>query len=155
MSLDFLNSRRAQAAMVGILLGALLFIIARVWWANYWIIKDGQTGTALVTAFVRHSRAKYTYIAYQTTYSGISFRDRSSPPCSSDIWGTHCPIYFSASHPWLSRLYRPDSVIQGWPVALIALLIEVRALLTLLNPRSKWAFPFGAVQGGAWHRSLR
>jgi hypothetical protein len=37
-------------------------------------------------------------------------------------------------------------VEQGWPVALIALLLELRALVTLLNPRSRWAFSFGAVQ---------
>ena len=135
--------------MVGILLGVLLFIIARVWWANYWIIKDGQTGTALVTAFVRHNIAEYTYIVHQTGYRGSSFRDRSSPQCTGDIWGRHCPVYFSASHPWLSRLYRPDGVMQGWPVVLIALLIEVRALVTLLNPRSKWAFSFGTVQDEA------
>jgi hypothetical protein len=147
VSLEFLNSRRVQAATVGVLLGALLFIIARVWWANYWIIKDGQTGTALVTGFGRHNITRYTYIVHQSVYTGSSFHDRSSPRCNSDTWGTHCPVYFSDSRSWLSRLYRPDSVIQGWPVVLIALLVELRALVTLLNPRSRWAFPFGAVQG--------
>jgi len=74
MRLEFLNSPRVQGALLAMALCMPLFFLAQDWWSNYWILKDGQTGTALVTGsfWGGHGNMNYLYTVNEKQYTGHS-----------------------------------------------------------------------------------
>jgi len=112
---------------------------------SYWILKDGQTGTAIVTDLGGHGARMYSYSVSQKTFKGRSDTNWNDPRYRDVQPGERCPVFFSASHPWLSLLHPPEIIPPGLPLVLLILLIESGAIATIINPRSRWsrwAFPF-------------
>jgi hypothetical protein len=75
----------------------------------------------------------------------MSLAAESTPgedPEIGTIRSTVSVVYFSASRPWLSQLSMPRAVIEGAPVILVVLVFELFAIVTIIKPRSGWAFSF-------------
>jgi hypothetical protein len=139
-----LNSPRTQASIIAIVLAYCLSLAFQNWWLNYWVLKDGQTTTALVIRahWRGHGKLEYSYLVKEKEYKGYCRWRRDSHVTT--LAGGHNPVFFSASHPWLSSLYRPDEVLEDLPVVLLLLLLEAFAVATLIQPKSRWAFRFGS-----------
>jgi hypothetical protein len=133
---------RLTALILALALGGFLFVRARSAWTFHWILSDAQEGTALVTQehWSGHNAVDYQYTVNQRRYDGHSARNSKDPKKVQA--GEQATVYFSASHPWLSLLYLPQSedVLQGFPFILIVLVFEAFAVITFINPNSGWAF---------------
>ena len=151
MRWQFLNSPRVQGAVLAIALAVPLFSVAQGWWLNYWILMDGQTATAQVTELYwgGHGKVNYRYAVAKVEYTGHSIRNWRDARYSRVGIGEQCPVFFSASHPQLSVLYYPQTVVDAWPMALIILLLEACAVATLINPQNRWALRFGSRQSAS------
>lgn len=131
---------RLTALILAIALGQFLYLRVRSAWTNYWLLSDAKQGTAIVTKelWSGHDAVGYEYVVDQKQYSGHSgrnWRDQKKVQV-----GEEAVVYFSASHPWLSLLYMPRGVLEGLPVVIIALALEVFAVVTMIKPKSGWAF---------------
>jgi len=109
---------------------------------SYWLRTDSQQGIAKVTAdyWGGHGQVVYYYDVNQKHYTGISGTNWKDPRYDNVRPGGKAVVYYSASHPWLSALYMPDTVVEGLPVLIIAFLIELVAIVTIIYPGSGWAF---------------
>ena len=138
-------SPRLGAWIVAVILSTFLFNWGKATWRNYWLLRDGQEGVAVVIAdsWSGHNAVDYRYTANQKEYLGSSTRNWHQPKYSKVRAGDQSVVYFSASHPWLSLLYKPQVVIEGLPVLLIVLLVELFAVVTIINPKHKWVFNLG------------
>ena len=136
---------RFTGLAVAILLGAFLAAGAKTAWLNYWLLKDADRGIALVTknSWSGHNGVEYRYVVDGVEYDGTSQRNRHDPRYSHAQPGETSVVYFSASHPWLSSLDRPEAIVVAVPVLLIALVLEIFAIATVVNPRGRWAFRSG------------
>jgi hypothetical protein len=121
-------------------LACWLFLQARSSWRNYWLLKDGQPGMAVVTKeyWGGHGQVIYRYVVNQQEFTGISKRNWQEEKYKSVRPGEEAVVYFSASHPWLSLLYKPDVIVEILP-ALIPLVLGVFVVMTAVNPKSKWS----------------
>ena len=91
-------------------------------WSNYWLVKDGQEGTAIVSKELSsgHNVVRYRYRVNQMEYTGQDSRSWQDPKYANVLVGERAPVYFSSSHPWLSALNRPRSaMIEGLPVIVL------------------------------------
>jgi hypothetical protein len=118
-----------------------LYLQARSSWRGYWLLKDGQQAMAVLTEdyWGGHGQVVYRYTVNEQLYTGVSSRNWKDERYSKVKIGEQAAVYFSASHPWLSLLYKPDSYLDVLP-ALIASTLVFFVVLTAVNPRSKWAF---------------
>jgi len=143
MSSNNMTPRGARFAglIIALALGDFLFLQARSAWTNYWLLTDGRQGTAIVTheLWSGHNGVGYKYVVAEKEYSGRSGRN-SSEKYNHVQPGEESIVFFSASHPWLSSLNKPEYVAPGWPVILIVVAFEVFALITIIKPTSGWAF---------------
>jgi hypothetical protein len=131
---------RLTGLILALALGDFLFVRAHSAWTDYWLIKDAQKATALVTNehWSGHNSVDYEYTVGQKRYTGHSARNpKDAKPIQP---GEKTTVYFSASHPSLSLLYLPDTILEGLPVILIVIVFEAFAVITILNPKSGWAF---------------
>ena len=132
------------ALIVALALGDFLYERARSAWNCHWVLTDAQDGTALVTQehWSGHGSVDYQYTVGQNQFKGFSVRNPKDQK-KVEIGG-QTTVYFSASHPWLSLLYKPDpeDVLPGFPVILVALAFEAFAVITIIKPKSGWAFSF-------------
>jgi len=105
-------------------------------------LRDAQKGTAIVTKelWSGHNAVGYRYVVDQKQYSGHSGRNWQDKSYSKVQVGEESVVYFSASHPWLSLLYMPRAVLEGLPVIIIVLIVEAFAVVTIIKPKSGWAF---------------
>jgi hypothetical protein len=87
-----------------------------------------------------HNGVAYRYTVNHNEYTGKRMRNYRDPRYRNVHPGDKSVVYYSASHPWMSSLRRPDRIGEGLPVALLALLFETIAVITLINPQHKWAF---------------
>jgi hypothetical protein len=136
------RSRRFVGLAIAVALGYFFFLQTRDGWVSYWLRTDGQQGIAKITAdyWGGHGQVVYYYDVNQKHYTGISGKNWRDPHYGDVRPGSEAVVYYSASHPWLSALYIPDTVVPGLPVLVIAFLIEMIAVVTIINPGSKWAF---------------
>jgi hypothetical protein len=134
--------------IIAVLLGWFLVGTGRSWWSEYWLLKDGKQGMAVVTKelWSGHNAVAYRYTVNYIEYAGQSGRNYRIPQYSHVLPGEQSIVYYSSSHPWLSSLRMPEVVGQGWPVILLVLCLEVLAVLTIIRPRSRWAFNFDGVK---------
>jgi hypothetical protein len=140
----FYTKTAREARWSGLVL-ALALCLFLFWWArdartNYWLLRDAQQGTALVTKehWSGHDNVAYKYVVDQREYVGQSSRNWKD---SRKVQvGERTVVYFSASHPWLSLLYMPETVLVGLPVITLVLVLEVFAMITFIKPTSRWAF---------------
>jgi len=123
-------------------LGYFFFLQARIAWTNYWLLKDAQQGMAVVTKelWSGHNEVGYRYAVGQHEYTGRSYRNWQDSKYSNVQVGGESVVYFSASHPWLSLLYKPRAVVEGLPVLVVAFFVELIAVVTVICPKSKLAF---------------
>ena len=135
-------TRSLTFPLVAIALGYFILSMAWQWRADFWLLEDSQPGVAVLTNkyWSGHGIFEYEYVVDQKHYTGRSRRNSEDEKYRNAGVGGKTVVYISASHPWLSSLNKPRSVGAGWPVVLIALLIEVQFLITIINPNSKWAF---------------
>jgi Protein of unknown function (DUF3592) len=145
---------RVAGLVVATFLGTLLVGGARVGWANYWLLNDGRQTNAIVASVTStwSSRSKdvqvdYHYWVDRKEYSGSVVKNRHNPPYGSVHAGESMTVYVSFSHPWLSSIEQPQAVIVGGPFMLLALLFFVLAVITVVNPRAKWAFRINGGRG--------
>jgi hypothetical protein len=135
-------ARRFVGLAVAIVLGQFFYLRIHEGWMSYWLLKDNQQGTAEVTGndWGGHGRVDYIYAVNHQQYAGVSGKNWKDPRSDSVQPGNKTIVYYSASHPWISALYVPDTMIAGWPVIIIASLIELIAIITIVKPGSNWAF---------------
>jgi hypothetical protein len=136
------RSQRIVGLAVAVALGYFFLLQARSSWISYWLRTDAQQGTARITEdyWGGHGRVVYRYDVNQKHYTGISGTNWKDPRYDNVRPGHDAIVYYSASHPWLSLLYVPDTVVEGLPVLIIAFLIELVAIVTIIRPGSGWAF---------------
>ena len=108
-------------------------------WQEYWLLKDGQPGTATVTRAPAsgHGQVLYNYKVNHRVYRG---RDRIPGDQGADNarrFPFASTVYFSASHPWISRLQMPKSFVGGWGLLTILFPFVVVALFLTLRPKPK------------------
>ncbi|PYU33229.1 MAG: hypothetical protein DMG31_09365 [Acidobacteria bacterium] len=141
-------SARFFAAVVAVFLGWLLFGWTTDTWRSYWLRKDGQQGIAVVTKelWTGHDSVAYRYTVNEKEYAGQSMRNWREQKYSRVGLGERSVVYFSASHPWLSLLFKPDTAVEGLPVLLLVVVLEALALLTIINPKSRWALNFSGTK---------
>lgn len=140
---------RLAGLFMAIVLGDFFFLQVRSDWRNYWLRTDPQQGMATIMKkyWGGHGNYVYQYSVNLKQYAGRSQRNWRDPQYSNVLPGDQAVVFYSASHPWLSQLYKPDTVIQGLPVLVIAFLIELIAIVTIIRPNSKWAFDAGDKKG--------
>lgn len=131
---------------MALLLGyAFVFVPFQELWRDHWLVKDGEQGIAVITKehWGGHGVVVYRYRVGQKVYAGQDRRSWQNPKYAHAMPGEESIVYFSSSHPWLSAINLPHNVvIEGLPVLLVAWLIEVGLVVTLINPKSPWAFRF-------------
>ena len=117
-------------------LGWWLFGQARSSWRAYWILNDCQQGKAVLTKefWGGHGRFVYRYIVNEKQYAGVSSRDWKDAKYKNAEIGEEAVVYYSASHPWLSLLYKPEGFIDVLP-ALIALALSLFIVVTVARPK--------------------
>jgi hypothetical protein len=74
-------------------------------------------------------------------YVGHGQRSRQTYP--GPAVGGQTAVYYSASHPWLSSLQTPTFLPGGLPVVVIAILFEFLFVMTIIDPKGKWALQTG------------
>jgi hypothetical protein len=133
---------RIFALIIALFLGWFLVSYARWCWHDYWLRKDGREGIAIVThpLWTGHNAVAYRYTVNGKEYTGESGRNYRDPRYMHVQPGERSVVYYSASHPWLSSLRWPEVIAQGWPVVLLVLFFEALAVITIIDPKSKWAF---------------
>jgi hypothetical protein len=133
---------RLTALIMVIFLTDFLYLRAEDAWTNYWLLTDAQQGMAIVThkLWSGHDQVGYDYTVSNVNYTGKSARNRKDPKYGNVQSGQQSIVYYSFSHPSISLLYKPDTVIPGFPVIIIVLVLEFFAIVTIINPKSGWAF---------------
>ncbi len=133
---------RLAGLIIALFLGDFLYLRAEEAWTNYWLITDGKPGVAVVTKelWSGHNQIGYTYTVNHADYTGKSARNWKDPKYANVQIGEQSVVYYSASHPWISLLNKPNTLLAAWPVTLIVLILEFFAVMTVINPKSKWAF---------------
>jgi len=138
--------RSFSPRLVGLILAAGLgyFLVRQALsgWRNYWLLEDSQQAVAIVSKehWSGHKLVVYQYVVNGKQYTGTSFRNWEDPRYGNVQAGGESVVYFSASHPWLSLLYKPRTVVEGLPVLIIVLVLEVFAVVTIIRPKSSWAY---------------
>lgn len=130
---------RLTGLVLAFALGYFLYGRASYAWADYWLLRDARQGTATVIGehWSGHAAVDYWYEVGHVHYRGHSSRNWKDEKKVQA--GDQTKVFFSESHPGISCLYMPDTILEGWPVILVALVIELFAFITIINPRSSWA----------------
>ena len=97
---------RLQASILACFLTCFLGLFFFNWtvdtWRNYWLLKDGQPGVAVVTRDLGHNGVEYRYSANGKEYMGKSGRNWGEPKYSRVGPGEKSGVYFSlSSKRWL------------------------------------------------------
>ena len=153
MSVPLLTGQRIWASLIALLLAHFFIVVqAQNAWTAYWLMSDGQQGMAIVTKvrWTGHGGVAYQYGVNQVEYTGADAVRRykhsandMSPPA---VVGEHLVVYFSASHPWLSRLTLPrTALVPGLPVIILVWLLIACLVITAINPKSEWALNIGTT----------
>ena len=135
---------RIAALALAIALGQFLYQRAQETWTSYWLFKDAKKGIARVTneLWSGHNAVGYNYVVDSKVYVGRGARNWDDPKYRDVQVGQESVVYFSVSHPWLSQLTMPRTIMEGAPVVLVVLGFELFAVITIVKPTSGWAFGF-------------
>lgn len=142
---------RLQALFCALVLGyPFVFGTIRGVWKDYWLVKDGQQGVAVITKehWAGHNVVVYQYRVGQNVYTGQDRRSLQNPKYAHVMPGEKSVVYFSSSHPWLSAIdMRRNVGIPGLPVVLLAWLFMAGFIATAINPKGRWAFNLNGQRG--------
>jgi len=140
---SFFESVRFPASVCVAVLSWFLFGHARGVWRNYWILRDGQQGKALVTRKYGHELVDYSFNVNGKEYKGTD-RERyiNQDHRYEDVaLGGEAVIHFSSSHPWLSSLARPSSILtEDFLGVIVVLLFDIWLIRLLIHPHSKYVY---------------
>ena len=138
------NTARVFGLIIALALGDFLYLRVMEGWTSFWLFKDAQEGIALITGESPwgHGVVLYQYSVGQSEYTGKSHRNIQNPQYQSVPIGGKSIVYFSASHPWISSLNMPRTLIEGLPVVFVVLIFEAFAVFTVIRPTGSWAFNF-------------
>src|ERR1700677_2565180 len=133
-----LRAQRLTGLAVAVFLGYFLFQRAHLSWINFWLRTDAQQSIAKVVGdyWGGHGEVGYHYDVNQKHYTGISGTKWRDPHYSDVRPGGEAVVYYSVSHPWLSSLYIPDTVVDALPVLIVVFLFELIAIVTIIRPAS-------------------
>lgn len=135
------NQVRLVMLFPTIMLGGFIFSFFHICWTDFWLTQDAARTTAIITGEKSHGVVAYKYTVGGNEFVGQSQRSRDES--QKTAVGGQAPVYVSSSRPWLSSLEVPAFPPSGTPVVVIALLIEVLFVLTVVNPKGKWALRTG------------
>lgn len=124
---------RAFPLLVAAFLTIPLLYFTLPWWTRYWIIKDGTAGTATITAEGDHGSVYYKYDV-NTAFDGHSQTNWRDERYRRVSVGQQVPVWYSASHPWLSLLYKPDFVAEGLLGALFIVVMQFAIIVSAIWP---------------------
>jgi hypothetical protein len=121
-----------------VLLGMFLVNWTRFYiWREYWIIVDGERGTAVITQVFQPKRnVAYRYTVDQTEYTGFDQGAEEEGRFWKPAPGEKCIVHYSSSHPWLSSLHQSSQFASGLPAILVGLLMEAFFIWMIIDPRS-------------------
>jgi hypothetical protein len=125
---------------------------------NYWLLRDGQQGVAVVTKvlWTGHNALAYRYSVSGRQYKGQDRRNWRDPRYANVVAGEETVVYYSLSHPELSRLTLPETVlVGGLPVILLVWFVIVLLVITAVKPDNKWGLNPRAKQSSKVAQSLR
>jgi hypothetical protein len=125
---------RLQLLLVALLLCVPLAYFVLPWYTRYWLTVDGTEGTALVTEEGSHGSVYYTYVVADRTYRGHSQTNWRDDRYRHVNVGERPPVWYSASHPWLSMLYMPDFVAVGLLGALFIFVFQALIIISAFWP---------------------
>jgi hypothetical protein len=86
--MSLLIVQRLWALVIALLLGHFfILVLAQDAWTEYWLIKDGQQGVAVVTKvlWTGHNAVAYRYSVNRKEYTGKDARNSQDP--SMHTWG--------------------------------------------------------------------
>ncbi len=119
--------------LLALFVGGLIFSSFRGYWADFWIFQSPKQVTATVTAQMSHGVCEYQYLINGIPYVGHGQRGRNLPQQAQV--GTSVPVYFSASHPWLSSPDIPSfSPWQALTIMALLLVAEFFLLKAVIKP---------------------
>jgi hypothetical protein len=124
---------RLTMLALALLVGGMIVSAIYDYWAAFWIFQDPKQTSATVIAEGAHGVCDYQYAVNGIQYAGSGQRGRTLP--REAHVGTQAPVYFSASHPWLSSPETPAPSPWQAP-AIIALLLGAEFFLL------KWVIKF-------------
>jgi len=108
-------------------------------WTDYWLGRDAQPATVIVTRVLPKLAYDYRYTVNGKDYSGNSLRDWDDDRAHPLQIGESTTVLISASHPWLSSMQKTRVNWAGLPFTILFLLIEAFLLAVLIDPNGKWA----------------
>ena len=108
---------------------------------NYWLLNDCEKSKAYIIGASRRGHAvyNYKYTIENQEFSGASRRNYKDEKSKNAGTGDSVAVYYSKSHPWISSLYKPDALIVGLPFFAVIIIMQLFALITVINPHGKWA----------------
>jgi hypothetical protein len=124
------------------LLGSFLVSFFHGCWIAFWLVQGTTQTEATITAKLSHGVVAYNYNVAGFQYGGQSQADAHS---AIEV-GKQTLCYFSRSRPWLSSLVVPSFPPSGTLFIIIPLLIELLLVMTVINPKGKWALQTGLKQ---------
>jgi hypothetical protein len=143
VSPSFFQSARFPASVGVLFLGWFLVGQARGVWTSYWLLKDERQAVAVITGEHGHNVVDYSYRVNGTEYKSADRRRylTAEHRYENAVAGEQAVVYYSSSHPGLSRLTPPNSIIpDAFGAVILFLAAEVWLIFTLINPDSKWAY---------------
>lgn len=135
------NQTRLVMLFPTAMLGSFIVSFFHICWITFWLTQDvGQTA-ATITNEKSHGVVNYSYTINGNQYIGQSQRNREEK--EKVPVGGRTLVYFSTSHPWLSSLQAPTFPPPGMIVFIISLAMEFLFVMTVINPKGKWALQIG------------
>jgi hypothetical protein len=134
---------RLQGLVIALVLGSFCLVVPfRDVWTNYWLLRDGRQGTAVVTDARDHGSVGYRYCVDGRWYDGSGHRSVQDRHYANVTPGESTVIYYSASHPSVSQIDHPITMVDGaWPVIIIFMWpFEFMALATVINPGGRFSY---------------
>ena len=135
------NQIRLIMLFPALMLGGFILSFVHVYWTGFWLTEDSSQTTATINDERSHGVVDYSYTVAGGHYVGHSQRSRQTWP--GPAVGGQAPVYFSASHPWLSSLQPPTFPPQGALFMIIPILFELLFVMTIIDPKGKWALQTG------------
>jgi hypothetical protein len=133
------NQIRLFMLIPTVMLGRFIISFFHTCWVAFCLTQGAGQTTAIITNERSHGVVDYTYTVESSQYVGHSQRGRDQGAAV----GGQTLVYFSSARPWLSSLQTPSFPPSGALFMLIPLSIEFLLVMTVINPKGKWAFQTG------------
>lgn len=137
---QILRAAKKWLLLTFIFFGFILVGGMRDFWECYWLTRDARQGMAVVTKERQHGIVEYRYAVDQCEYTGESRRNQEQEKYRNVRLGGESPVYFSASHPWLSSLEAPSFPPRSTLFYLVGpLVLGIVAIGSVMRSRKSYA----------------